>query len=224
MCCVQKKYRFFSFLLRQTAASVLGKTTFFKFQSFQQPLSKKNLHPHPVNKVPAKMAPLHPDITGVIIPSEIHLYFPAIYTGYACPSMYFPIGSDGTDPPWWCFFGLPGFHTPGISRLKPITKTIQGITAPRTKGEGPGENFVSKNSMGGIFSFSELKRKTLVKFFLFFCERSSTLEFYSYIRFIFKHGLKLHSLKVALALRKPSPKRKENVFQALPLGCPPPCD
>lgn len=35
---------------------------------------------------------------------------------------------------------------------------------------------------------------------------------------------KLHSLKVALALRKPSPKRKENVFQALPLGCPPPCD
>lgn len=77
---------------------------------------------------------------------------------------------------------------------------------------------------GGIFSFSELKRKTLVKFFLFFCERSSTLEFYSYIRFIFKRGLKLHSLKVALALRKPSPKRKENVFQALPLGCPPPCD
>ena len=87
---VEKTYRFFSFLLRQTAASVLGNATIFKFQSFQQPLSKKtNLHPHPVNKVPARWAPASSYNCSYDPYGETHLYFqPFIVATHVPPCIF----------------------------------------------------------------------------------------------------------------------------------------
>ena len=129
-----------------------------------------------------------------------------------------------------------GFHTPGVSCLKPIAQTIQGITPPRTKGERPSQGRGSclqhgqcnadaktvgfytwdpKNSKKGMGIGRSQKIGDV--FFFSFCERSSKLEVYSYISVFF---LKLSLPENSTCITETFPKKEGESLPNPLLGCP----